>query len=133
MPITYLDVPEGAAADEKEALVKAIYEALHAAYPFPDDVRIFIREWPLHSVSQDGFLGFEPARPVLMMHVPQGTGPDAKRTMVKRINEAVAAVYHLPSFMIFMQEYPLDLVALDGGLHSDNVQRVQAQKEVYGS
>jgi phenylpyruvate tautomerase PptA (4-oxalocrotonate tautomerase family) len=132
MPITYLDVPEGAATGEKKALVKAVYEALHEAYPFPDDVRIFIREWPLDGVSQDGLLGSEPARPVLMMHVPQGIGLDAKRKMTKTIYEAVAAVYHLPKFMIFMHEYPRDLVALDGGLHSDNQQRVQTQKRVYG-
>ena len=40
-------------------------------------------------------------------------------------------VPELPKFMIFMQEYPLDRVALDGGLHSDNKARVQTQKEVY--
>ena len=40
-------------------------------------------------------------------------------------------VPELPKFMIFMQEYPLGRVALDGGLHSDNKARVQAQKEVY--
>ena len=33
--------------------------------------------------------------------------------------------------MIFMQEYPLDRVALDGGLHADNKARVRAQNEVY--
>jgi len=132
MPITYLDVPEGATTGEKKALVKAIYHALHDAYPFPDDVRIFIREWPPNSVSQDGLIGSEPARPVLMMHVPQGIDLEAKRRMTKRINEAVVAAYHLPKFMIFIHEHPRDLVALDGGLHSDNLQRVQAQKEIYG-
>jgi phenylpyruvate tautomerase PptA (4-oxalocrotonate tautomerase family) len=70
MPVTYLDIPEGLAVDDKRKLVKGISAALHAAYPFPDDVRIFLREWPLESVGQDGQLGSEPARPIFMMHVP---------------------------------------------------------------
>ena len=46
MPITYLDVPEGLRKAEKTKLAKALYEALREAYPFPDDVRIFLRESP---------------------------------------------------------------------------------------
>jgi len=53
--------------------------------------------------------------------------------MLRNINDAIVEAYHLPKFMIFMQEYPLDRVALDGGLHSDNKARVQAQKEVYAT
>ena len=41
MPITYLDVPEGIRMEGKHKLVGAIYAALHDAYPYPDDVRIF--------------------------------------------------------------------------------------------
>lgn len=131
MPIAYLDVPEGISFDDKKKLVREIYIALHDAYPIPYDVRIFIREWPLQSVSQDGRLGRELARPVLMMHVPQGVNIEAKRTMMKGIHAAVYAAYQLPKFMVFMHEYPLDLVSLDGGLHSDNQTRVEAQKEAY--
>jgi hypothetical protein len=47
MPIGYLDVPTGAERTTKERLVKALYDAMHEAYPFPDDTRIFLREWPL--------------------------------------------------------------------------------------
>ena len=72
MPIAYLDVPDSIQNADKRKLVKRIYDALHEAYPFPDDVRIFIREWPSERVSQDGQLGSEPARPVFMIHVPQG-------------------------------------------------------------
>jgi hypothetical protein len=66
-----------------------------------------------------------------MMHVPEGANIDAKRKMLRKINDAIVEAYHLPKFMIFMQEYSLDRVALDGGLHSDNKARVEAQKEVY--
>src|SRR5258708_3520782 len=68
---------------------------------------------------------------VFMMHVPQGVNVDAKRKMAKKINDAVAEAYHLPKFMVFMHEYPLDLVALEGGFHSDNKARVEAQGKVY--
>ena len=54
MPIGYLDVPTDVDLDRKRELVKAMYGALHEAWPFPDDVRIFLREWPLDSVSQNG-------------------------------------------------------------------------------
>jgi hypothetical protein len=36
MPIGYLDVPTGADLSRKRELVKALYEALHEAYPFPE-------------------------------------------------------------------------------------------------
>jgi hypothetical protein len=131
MPIGYLDVPTGADIEKKRTLVEAMYSALHEAWPFPDDVRIFLREWPLDSVSQNGLLGSEPTRPVLTLHVPQGVDLDAKRKMLKRLNAAVAEAYRLPDFMIFIQEYPLDLVAHEGGLHADNQQRVEDQKAAY--
>jgi phenylpyruvate tautomerase PptA (4-oxalocrotonate tautomerase family) len=132
MPIAYLDVPQGIRIDEKRKLVKGIYDALHEAYPFPEDVRIFLREWLHESVGQDGRLDSEPARPVFMIHVPQGVNIDAKRKMLKGINAAVAEAYHLPRFISFIHEYPLDMVSLDGRLHSDNQARVEAQKKVYG-
>jgi hypothetical protein len=83
MPMPYLDVPQGLRLDEKRKLIQGIYDALHEAYPFPDDVRIFLHEWPVESVSQDGRLDAEPARPVFMMHVPQGVNIDAKRKMLQ--------------------------------------------------
>lgn len=133
MPICYLDVPTGLDLSGKEELVKAMYEALHDAYPFPDDHRIFLREWPLDSVSQNGLVGSEPARPVLLVHAPQGVDPDAKRKMLRRINAAVAGAYPgLPDFMTFIHEHSLDLVAHEGNVHADNQQRVEDQRKVYG-
>ena len=132
MPIGYLDVPAGADLSTKKKLVKAMYEALHEVYPFPDDHRIFLREWPLDSVSQNGLLGSEPARPVFVMHVPQGGDLDAKRTMLKKINDAVVDAYHLPDFAIFLHEHSLDTVVINGGILADDHQRVDDQRAVYG-
>lgn len=131
MPIGYLDVPTAADVDRKRDLVKAIYEALHEAWPFPEDHRIFLNEWPLDTVSQNGLLGSEPARPVLILHIPEGANVEVKRKVMKKINAAVARAYQLPDFMIFIQEYPLDLVAHEGGLLADDQQRVEDQTKAY--
>ena len=69
---------------------------------------------------------------MFLIHGPQGVDSAAKRRMVKQINLAVADAYGLPDFMIFMHEYPLDLVAHEGGLLGDNMQRVEDQKKAYG-
>lgn len=131
MPIGYLDVPTGVDVGVKRELVKAMYDALHAAYPFPDDTRIFLREWPGESVSQNGLLDSEPARPVFTAHVPQGAHIDAKRTMLKKVNAAVAAAYPLPDIAIFMIEHSLDTVAINGGILADDQQRVEDQRAAY--
>jgi hypothetical protein len=131
MPIGYLDVPADINLSAKRKLVKAMYDALHEAWPFPDDVRIFLREWSGETVSQNGLLGAEPARPVFTMHVPQGVKVDTKRKVLTKINAAVADAYHLPDFMTFIVEYPLELVAHEGGLLADDQQRVEDQREPY--
>lgn len=132
MPIAYLDVPQGIQTAAKRKMVRGIYDALNEAYPFPPDHRIYLREWPLESVSQDGELGSEPPRPACLLHAPQGASLESKRKMVTGINAAVAEAYNnLPAFIIFIQEHPLELVAVDGKLHADNQQRVDAQRQVY--
>jgi phenylpyruvate tautomerase PptA (4-oxalocrotonate tautomerase family) len=119
MPIAYLDVPPGIRVDAKRTLVKDVFTALDEAYRVPD-TRIFLREWPLENVSQDGGLDSEPARPVCFLEVPPGIRPDVKRTMVQRISAAVAEAYHLTDVLIFLREYPLEMVSQDGGLQSEN-------------
>ena len=116
MPTAYLDVPEGIEIEEKKKLVRGIYEALKEAYPFPPDHRIFVREWPLDSVSQDGQLGSEPPRPVFTMHVPPELPAQAKRKLIKSINVAVAHAYNNLSLLILFQEYPQDRVGVNGKL-----------------
>jgi hypothetical protein len=44
MSIGYLDVPAGLDPGRRRELFKAMHEALHEAYPFPDDHWIFLRE-----------------------------------------------------------------------------------------
>lgn len=121
MPIAYLDVPEGIEIEKKKELVKNIYEAINEAYPYLPDHRIFVREWPLDSVSESGQLGSEPPRPAFQIHAPEGLQVEAKRTLIKSVNAAVAKAYNNPrGFLILLQEYPQDRVAINGNLNSDN-------------
>jgi hypothetical protein len=83
MAIAYLDVPEGIEIEGKKELVKSIYEAINEAYPFPHDHRIFVHEWPVDSVSQNGQLGSEPPRPVFQIHAPLGLSVEAKRKLTR--------------------------------------------------
>lgn len=132
MPIAYLDVPTGADVSTKRKLVTSIYDALRAVWPVPDDHRIFIREWQLDNVSQNGLLGSEPPRPALLIHAPRGADTGAKREMLREVNEAVADAYHgLPDFIIFIHEHSLSLVAVNGSVLADDQERVEEQEAVY--
>jgi phenylpyruvate tautomerase PptA (4-oxalocrotonate tautomerase family) len=128
MPISYIDVPPGIRVEAKEKLVKDIYIALDEAYHIPD-TRIFIREWPLDNVSQDGRLDSQPAKPVCFLEVLPGIRTDVKRKMVKRISAAIAEAYHFPDVLIFIREYALDMVSQDGGLQSENPMILEALKQ----
>lgn len=128
MPISFLEVPPGIRSDAKKTLVREIYTALDEAYRVPD-TRIFIREWPLDAVSQDGRLDGEPARPVCFLEVPPDIRIEVKRTMVARISAAITAAYHLPDVLIFLREYPLDMVSQDGGLQSENPMILEAMAQ----
>lgn len=119
MPISYVDVPPGIDAAAKATLMRELYAALDDAYRVPD-TRIFLREWPSGSVSQDGRLDAEPARPVCFLEVPPAIRPEVKRTLVKRLSAAITAAYHLPDVLVFLREYPLDQVSQDGTLQSEN-------------
>lgn len=131
MPIGYLDVPPGAGEDTKAELMTAMYEALKEAYPFPDDTRIFIREWPVDSISQNGAVAPDPVKPVFMAYVPQGADPEARRRMLTMLDAAVTEAYGLPEFVVFLHEHPLDLIAVDGTLLADDQQRVEDQARAY--
>jgi len=128
MPIAFLEAPPGIRTDAKKRLVKEIFTALDEAYRVPD-TRIFLREWPLENVSQDGRLDSEPARPVCFLAVPPGIRTDVKRTMGQRISAAITDAYHLHDVLIFLREYPLEMVIQDGGLQSENPVILEAMKQ----
>jgi hypothetical protein len=70
---------------------------------------------------------------VLFLEVPQGISVGEKRSMGKRISAAVTAAYHLADVLIFLREYPLDMVIQDGGLQSENPVILQAMEQAAAS
>ena len=58
--------------------------------------------------------------PVVFIESPPGIRSDAKKKLVERITTAVDDAYHIGDTLIFLREYPVDNVALDGRLQSEN-------------
>jgi phenylpyruvate tautomerase PptA (4-oxalocrotonate tautomerase family) len=89
MPTITIEAPAGIHRDAKKRLMEKTTAALNEAYPIPD-VRIFLREYDVENVSQDGRLESEPVRPVCFIEAPQLRSLDARRKLVEKINAAVA-------------------------------------------
>src|SRR5262245_17663333 len=128
MPIAFIEAPPGIRVDAKRKLVKEVCAALDEAYHVPD-TRIYLRDWPVDCVSQDGRLDSEPTKPVCFLEVPPSIQIDVKRKLVKRICAAIADAYHLPGVLVFLREYPLDMVSQDGGLQSENPMVLEAMQK----
>jgi phenylpyruvate tautomerase PptA (4-oxalocrotonate tautomerase family) len=64
MPVVFIEAPPGIRTADKKRMVEKITTAMEEAYPLPADNRIFLREYPLENVGQDGRLQSEPVRPV---------------------------------------------------------------------
>jgi phenylpyruvate tautomerase PptA (4-oxalocrotonate tautomerase family) len=127
MPIAYLDVPAGATRSVKSTLVSEMTTSLEQAYRVPD-TRLFVREWAPGETSQDGQLNAGGPRPVCFLEVPPDITVEAKRTLVQQISAAVTRAYGLRDVLIFLREYPLDMVSQDGGLQSENPMILEAMR-----
>ena len=126
MPVAYLDLPSGLAADIKKKLASKVGELVHQAYMIPDN-RVFLREWTAEQISVDGEAD-RPMRPICNFLVPPGLPIEAKRQLVSRVSSAIADAcdltredISLPSgakvstrwVLAFFSEYPLEQAALD--------------------
>ena len=49
---------------------------------------------------------------------------------MRRITEAIDAAYHLGDILIFLREYPVENVAMDGRIQSENPKITEALKEI---
>ena len=67
--------------------------------------------------------------PVVFIEAPPGIRTDAKKRMVQKINTAIEEVYPVGETLIFLREYPLDNVALNGGLQSESPHFLEAVKK----
>ena len=58
--------------------------------------------------------------PVMFLEVPPGIRTDAKKDLVRKLTTAIEEVYPIGETLIFFREYPLNMVAENGGLQSEN-------------
>jgi phenylpyruvate tautomerase PptA (4-oxalocrotonate tautomerase family) len=129
MPVCLIEAPAGIRGDAKKRLVERTTAALDEAYHIPD-VRIFLREYALENVAQDGRLNSEPVRPVCFIEAPQLRSMAARRKMMESINAAIADAYrdiaNVGEILILHNEYPLENAAWAGRLQSENPEAVAA-------
>jgi phenylpyruvate tautomerase PptA (4-oxalocrotonate tautomerase family) len=68
--------------------------------------------------------------PVLFIEAPPGIRPESKRTMMKKLTEAIDEAYHIGDTLIFLREYSTENVAMDGRIQSENPKILEALKKV---
>jgi len=68
--------------------------------------------------------------PVLFIEAPPGIRPEKKKVMVPKITEAIDEAYHIGDALIFLREYPVDNVAMDGRIQSENPKILEAMKRI---
>jgi hypothetical protein len=59
-----------------------------------------------------------------------GNPPEKKRVMVQKITEAVEEAYHIGDTLIFLREYPVENVAMDERIQSENPTILEALKKI---
>jgi phenylpyruvate tautomerase PptA (4-oxalocrotonate tautomerase family) len=129
MPICMIEGPSGLIKNLKKELMEKTLESLVKAYQMPDD-RVFVKEndaentgHTSHSETVEYKVQSDNARPVCIVQAPQGLPADSKRTLMSELTNHIAKAYGLSDLrdvLIFIQEYPLDVVANNGLLQSEN-------------
>jgi hypothetical protein len=72
----------------------------------------------------------ETSMPVLFIEAPPGIRPERKRVMMQKITEAIDEAYHIGDTLIFLREYPVENVAMDGRIQSENPKILEALKKI---
>jgi phenylpyruvate tautomerase PptA (4-oxalocrotonate tautomerase family) len=131
MPMIFVEGPTGLTDDAKKKMVKELMSAADETYHIPD-VRFWLREYTQEDYAQDGVLG-APVRPIAILEAPELGSATAKRTMVERMNAALADAYagiaDTEHIMVFLNGYPLERVGWAGRMQSDRPELVElAQK-----
>ena len=68
--------------------------------------------------------------PVVFIEVPPGIRPEVKKTLLKKVTDAIDEAYDIGDTLIFLREYSAENVAMDGGLQSDNPKILEALKKI---
>jgi phenylpyruvate tautomerase PptA (4-oxalocrotonate tautomerase family) len=132
MPMIFIEGPPGLSDGAKKKMVADLTRADNEAYHF-DDVRVWLREYPPELYAQDGVLG-APVRPIATLEAPELGNIKAKRTLVERINAALAEAYaglaDTTNIMVFINGYPLEQVGWAGRMQSDVPETVAAARRL---
>jgi phenylpyruvate tautomerase PptA (4-oxalocrotonate tautomerase family) len=134
MPMIFVEGPPGLSDVAKKKLVEDVTRAADEAYHVPD-VRLWLREYPPERYAQDGVIGAS-VRPIAILEVPELGSIEAKRTLVARIDAALAAAYDgladTSNVMVFLNGDPLEQVGWAGRMQSDRPEIVEAVKQLAG-
>jgi phenylpyruvate tautomerase PptA (4-oxalocrotonate tautomerase family) len=68
--------------------------------------------------------------PVVFIEAPPGLRSDAKKKLVAQITSAIDEAYHIGDTLVFLREYPAEMVAMDGRLQSENPKILEALKKI---
>ena len=68
--------------------------------------------------------------PVVFIEAPPGIRPNAKRKVMEKITSAIDEAYHIGDTLIFLREYPVENVALDGRLQPENPKILEVLKKI---
>ena len=68
--------------------------------------------------------------PVLFIEAPPGIRPEKKRVMVQKITEAIDEAYHIGDTLIFLREYSVENVAMNGRIQAENPKILEALKKI---
>jgi hypothetical protein len=72
----------------------------------------------------------EALMPALFIEAPPGIRPEKKRVMMQKITEAIDEAYHIGDTRILLGEYPVENVAMDGRIQSENPKTFEALKKI---
>lgn len=131
MPTFIIEGPQGLRTDAKTTMMAEITAALAETYHIPD-VRIFLREHAPANAAQDGRIEAEPVRPVCFVEGPRLPSLDARRTLVEKLNTAVARAFtglaNTDDILILFNEYGLEFAGAGGRLQSENPDMIAAME-----
>jgi phenylpyruvate tautomerase PptA (4-oxalocrotonate tautomerase family) len=134
MPMIFVEGPAGLSDVAKKKMAEDVTRAADDAFGVPD-VRLWLREYRAEDYAQDGVIG-APVRPIAILEVPELGSIEAKRTLVARIDAALAEAYDglaaTSDVMVFINGYPLEQVGWAGRMQSDRPEMVAAAKQLAG-
>lgn len=129
MPVCLIEGPT-LSKDSKAVLLTKVLTSLVNAYQMPDD-RVYINQYreedyghsPIDKPGHEITIQTDKPRIVISIIAPPGLTKDLKRIMFRDITEAAGTVYgikDLRDILTFLNEHPLENVASNGYIQTEN-------------